>query len=72
MNPKDRLKALKEIQRTEEEVRKYSLRPGQLCHFASQDPDSIWMELDDKEVKVSRKELAKYSKYSHVIVWVDE
>ena len=74
MNPKKKLKALEEIQKAEEEARKYSLRTGQLCHFASRDlrdPDSIWMELDDKEVKVSREELDKYSKYSHVIVFVD-
>ncbi len=74
MNPKKKLKALEEIQKAEEEASKYSLRPGQLCHFASRnrrDPDSFWMDLNDKEVKVSRKELDKYSKYSQVIVWVD-
>jgi len=74
MNPKKKLKALEEIKRAEEEASKYALRPGQLCHFARRDrrdPDSFWMELDDKEVKVSREELDKYSKYSHVIVFVD-
>ena len=70
MNPKEQLEALEEIQRVEEEARKYSLRQCNFAHRDRRDPNSFWMDLDGKKVKVSREELDKYSKYSHVIVFV--
>lgn len=71
MNPKKKLKALEEIKRAEEEASKYALRQFYFARKDRRDPDSFWMELNDKEVKVTPEELAKYSKYSHVIVFVD-
>ena len=65
MKPKEKLKVLEEIDKTEQEASKYSLG-GNLAHMFIQDSDDPKMFWFGSK-KISEAEVEKYSKYSNVI-----
>lgn len=69
MKPKERIKALEEINQAEEEAGKYYLGPG--YHVAIQDyqnPKLFLMNHNGKNIKLSEEERKMYGKYSKMIV----